>query len=161
MMYEFLRLSILIAIPMLILAWVLKLFKIPTKVLYIYKIFTYIVCSLAVLGILIDYKYIDYGEVASQPYYTPLNYCDYVVIALNGCLWSALSVSQNVPVGLSDKITKWVIGLIFGLLVIGECIIGDDVIQSRDVDWPDCHKVRPYNQIESLGVSSISSSSLS
>ena len=105
---------------------------------YVTKVVILIVYILIIFFIL-HHHYVEAGECAARVYYIPLGRWDYILISLIGIIMLFLS---RYIITTSKKFRALEI-LIYASLITATLILGNDILASRTIDWPETYKVKP------------------
>lgn len=103
---------------------------------YIVKLFIFIAYLLILLFIL-HHHYVETGECAVRVYYNPLGRWDYYLILIVGIIMLFLS-RYIIP---TAKKLRAIEILIYASLITATLILGNDILASRTIDWPETYRV--------------------
>lgn len=88
------------------------------------------------------FKYVSEGECAAIVYYLPMGILDYVYIFLIGSIF--MFVSYCFTKKTSSRTDFWIEGLIYIVGIVLICYFGNDILASREVEWPHHYHPTPY-----------------
>lgn len=101
-----------------------------------------LLCTIS-LFVFLERKYIYIGECAAIAYYQPINAIDIIIIALICMGWYALSLNI---IKSTKIIYRWAVGLVYLLLLIIFSFGGNDILESRKIDWPSEYHPQPLEK---------------
>lgn len=105
---------------------------------FVIKVFILIVYLIAILFIL-ESHYVAMGECAARVYFYPLGRCDYLLIPLMGIALLSISL-YLIPVSIRLRIIEV---FIYASIIIATLLMGNDILASRTIDWPEKYKAQP------------------
>lgn len=79
------------------------------------------------------------GECAARIYYYPLGRWDYILILLVGIILLSLSL-YFIHTSLRMRIIE---GLLYLCIIITTLTLGNDILASRTIDWPETYHIQP------------------
>lgn len=110
------------------------------SVKFVIKIFILMVYLIAVLLIL-ESHYVAMGECVARVYYYPLGRYDYLLIPIVGIVLLSISL-YLFPTSKCNKL--WIIEVfIYTSIIIVTLFLGNDILASRIIDWPETYHVKP------------------
>lgn len=112
-------------------------------------------CTLLIYLIVVLYvfnsHYVAIGDCAVMEYYTPLEIWDKIAFIILGLI--AFSCSYLIYSYTRCKIKHWILSLKL-LIFVGSsivfCTIGNEILGSRKVHWPEEYQVKPIHKPISL-----------
>lgn len=100
-----------------------------------------LITYLIILVFILNSHYIEFGECTIRVYYSPLDRWDYVMIALIG-ITMLLSSLRYIR---ANKYLRWLESSIYCTIIIITIVLGNSILASRTIEWPDKYAARNIN----------------